>query len=421
MADIYSIDLNGKYVYRANGGQLEYSNNVTYEAWFKFGALPSIDNTMSLFSKWTGGTNGIHWFLFNNNGTMQIWLRVFNGSNTSTVSVNITLSTGIWTHLAVTFSSGSVNFYKNGTNIGSGTMGSGVNTIAGTSANLTIGSYDNGQTIINALVNDARVWNVARTGTQISDNYRNELVGNESNLQGYWKFENDLNDSTANAYHLTASATPSYSTSVPIQYKSLTETMTLADIVSALRTIVTQRTESLAIADTIIKATNKVLTESITIGNTLTKLIPPTSNTPVYLSSNTNSDGGTISDVEVRNNQLNNLFPDVTQDEARNGATTYRKVFIKNYGLAATWEDVRVFLGSIDDYTADSYAVGLGTADDTDGSAIVYSSPTTRNSGVLIGDLAVGQSQGVWIRRIVSPGAEVYKKSNDFIIYFGGV
>jgi Concanavalin A-like lectin/glucanases superfamily len=43
---------------------------------------------------------------------------------------------------------------------------------------------------LNGNVDDVRVWNVARTQSQISSNYQNELTGTESGLVAYYPFEN---------------------------------------------------------------------------------------------------------------------------------------------------------------------------------------------------------------------------------------
>jgi len=48
-----------------------------------------------------------------------------------------------------------------------------------------------------------------------------------------------------------------------------------------------------------------------------------------YKSSATNSDGADISVTEVVDNTDNNLFTDITGDEAAAGGTEYRKIFRK--------------------------------------------------------------------------------------------
>ncbi len=62
-----------------------------------------------------------------------------------------------------------------------------------------------------------------------------------------------------------------------------------------------------------------------------------------YKSSNPNSDGGGISDVEVVNGESNNLFADI---ESKLAGTAYRKVFRKNTHKSLTWQNVRSWIVS---------------------------------------------------------------------------
>lgn len=86
-----------------------------------------------------------------------------------------------------------------------------------------------------------------------------------------------------------------------------------------------------------------------------------------YKSSNTDSDGGTITATVIADGVLNNLFPDVTAAEATAGAIKYRKAFFKNNHATLTLS-VAVFWRSIDTTsTTEEIWVGLGTTDDDAG------------------------------------------------------
>lgn len=86
-----------------------------------------------------------------------------------------------------------------------------------------------------------------------------------------------------------------------------------------------------------------------------------------YKSSNTNSDGGDITATEVVDNTDNNLFTDITGDEAAAGGTEYRKIFRKNNHGSLTWENVVSWLLSQPTNAALSFGFGLNSTDDTDG------------------------------------------------------
>ena len=86
-----------------------------------------------------------------------------------------------------------------------------------------------------------------------------------------------------------------------------------------------------------------------------------------YKSSATNSDGAGISATEVVDNTDNNLFTDITGDEATAGGTEYRKIFRKNTHATLTWQNIVSWLLSQPTNSALSFGFGLDHADDADG------------------------------------------------------
>jgi hypothetical protein len=64
------------------------------------------------------------------------------------------------------------------------------------------------QVEIDGYLDDVRVWDDLRSGAEISANYDSELVGDEANLQGYWKLNNDWTDTHANSNDLTPQNSP---------------------------------------------------------------------------------------------------------------------------------------------------------------------------------------------------------------------
>ena len=61
--------------------------------------------------------------------------------------------------------------------------------------------------VLQANLDDIRVWNVARTAQQILDNFNKQLQGSEANLQAYWNFNaGNANDVTAKGNNGTLSA-----------------------------------------------------------------------------------------------------------------------------------------------------------------------------------------------------------------------
>ena len=61
-------------------------------------------------------------------------------------------------------------------------------------------------------MDEVRIWDDIRTDSEISDNRLKCLVGNEANLQAYWRFDNNPNDETSNGNDLTENNSPTYQT-----------------------------------------------------------------------------------------------------------------------------------------------------------------------------------------------------------------
>ena len=148
-----------------------------------------------------------------------------------------------WTHLAMTFDGSDIKFYINGS--------------LETTQSVTGNDINNPQIHPNAADEDFRIgdmagsgdynfdgkidapaiWNTALSSSQISNLYNsgNGLSPTEvatSNLQGYWNFEDNLNDLTSNDNNLGSSGGLSYVSDVPGQYNTPVTASTNEDILS---------------------------------------------------------------------------------------------------------------------------------------------------------------------------------------------
>lgn len=112
------------------------------------------------------------------------------------------VTAGTWQHWAVVFdrAQNRVVFYKNGA-LDNTVQGVTFPTGAVDQADDILIGKDPGLTrVLQATLDDIRVWNTARTAQQILDNFKNELLGTETNLQAYWTFDaGNANDLTAKA------------------------------------------------------------------------------------------------------------------------------------------------------------------------------------------------------------------------------
>lgn len=178
------------------------TDDITCEAWVKpesFGAQSAI------VARRSGGSG----FTLAIEADGRVTLIGFNGGVYEGGNSLATIRLAKWSHIAasIDLSGNSYVNYINGVSVTTQlNPGSGAISAFVQGGDLTIGAYTAGLTPFDGKISDVRVWNVVRTGLQIRDNMNQQLVGNETNLVGYWKLNGNLNDSTSNANHLTGQA-----------------------------------------------------------------------------------------------------------------------------------------------------------------------------------------------------------------------
>ncbi len=232
---VYSLDLelgSNQYASISNASQtgLNLSTKGTIEAWVNFESLPNNGIYQNIVSKDAGGTNRSYSFrLFNSSGTYRLEGLVYDGGNFDLYSYNWTPIVGVWYHVALTIDVGNPSattfeFFINGVSVGNGTaiVNNNLSAINNSTASFVIGRQDGIASYFDGLIEEVRVWNDVRTQAEIATNMFTKLVpANEANLVGYWRFENDYLDETANNNDLTSSGSPVFVStpdSVPFTY-----------------------------------------------------------------------------------------------------------------------------------------------------------------------------------------------------------
>jgi hypothetical protein len=119
-------------------------------------------------------------------------------------SVDTPISTTAWSHVAVTYDGAFRKMYVNGVQVGGDNTPTSELNVTNTT-NVTIGTTNTSE-YFNGGIDDVRIWNVARTETEINDKKACELDGNETGLVAYYKF-NQGNSGVNNATITTATST----------------------------------------------------------------------------------------------------------------------------------------------------------------------------------------------------------------------
>jgi len=113
------------------------------------------------------------------------------GSGTRPTTTSLAdLPAGVWSHVALTFSSGTLLVYVNGMQVGdspSAQMSTSLN-------DYLVGKGLDATAPFNGAIDELRIWNVARSQAQLQQTRSVSLVGTEAGLVGYWDFDEGAGD-----------------------------------------------------------------------------------------------------------------------------------------------------------------------------------------------------------------------------------
>lgn len=161
-------------------------HHITIELWIKRDADSSGDQVI-LTNEDERGDDGYGLYMID--GGEEARIR-FTPSDFS--SRHVTSSSGIradeWTHVSAVYNEGNTHLYINGKLDAESTNDS--RSISGTSNNLTFGSnVDQNDKWFQGSLDEVRIWNKSRTHSEIEADFNQLLWGDESNLAGYWRFD----------------------------------------------------------------------------------------------------------------------------------------------------------------------------------------------------------------------------------------
>ena len=168
---------------------------MTYEAWIN----PAAYNNFARIFDIGNGQESNNILLALKGTTGQLVFDTYNGSTKSFVEASEAIPLNTWTHVAaVNNGDGSADIYINGDLVAS--QGSGYNAANAGNVSLT-GAYIGKSNWVadgyfQGQIDEARIWNDARTPEEIRANMNSQLAGNESGLKAYYKFEDAASGTT---------------------------------------------------------------------------------------------------------------------------------------------------------------------------------------------------------------------------------
>ncbi len=177
-----------------NGGS-DGLQSFTVEMWVDFSALHAADDVLA--SKGNLGSTDAGWSI--RTATNSLEVRVSDaGGDRAIQNIDTTGVDDGWHHVAMVVDrgAGTIKGYLDGIDTNwadHGTIGgslAAVDSIA-TSLNMLAGASDNSGTptqFFGGRISEVRLWDDARTATEIANNYDRQLSGDEADLSGYWTF-----------------------------------------------------------------------------------------------------------------------------------------------------------------------------------------------------------------------------------------
>ena len=178
-----------QYISVPDNAALELTDNLTFEAW----VYPTGSGNMAILDK--GNYNYLFEIRPNGNtglGLSSAWGWIYSAGS-------VPLNT--WSHVAVVFQTGTnaVKFYLNGSLLSQHTAPGALTTNTGTFA---IGEQAPGNCNCNffqGMMDEVRVWGVARTEAQIQSDMHQTLTGTETGLISYWQLNEGSGTVTADS------------------------------------------------------------------------------------------------------------------------------------------------------------------------------------------------------------------------------
>ena len=181
---------------------LKLTGPMTVEAWFKHPAV-SVAVPAVIASK--AGPGGPSWVMDLNSteGTLEFIAFGGDGVTPSIAASMQNLNDGAWHHAAGVWDGADARLYIDGTLDSVG--GASTAPLADTTDAVVLGadaSLDSA-VLFTGEIDEVRIWDTARSDAEVAATMNTTLVGNETNLVGYWNFDGGTADDLAGASHGT--------------------------------------------------------------------------------------------------------------------------------------------------------------------------------------------------------------------------
>lgn len=197
MGNAISFDGDNDYATISSRPSLNITDKtMTIETWVKYNANSDADAVIIDKSEGTSTSGGYEIGVVGSGDKVPVYVNI--PATYNKLESDTTITAGEWTHIAAVYDKDQISLYINGELTGStGAGGSvGSNDLPLKIATQTSGSNSN---FFSGMVDEVRIWDTARTQTEIRDNDGHELMGTEAGLLAYWRFNEEPGTPVARA------------------------------------------------------------------------------------------------------------------------------------------------------------------------------------------------------------------------------
>ncbi len=180
-SDAVALILDGVDQY-ATAPNIEPLDSWTLEAWVNAAAAPSDTLTSAIVAR--GPNYALFWD--NPDATARGAAALTIGGTQYAASFG-TLTAGRWYHLAASYDGETLRSYVNGKLITENDAPSGAPDDDGSA--IMFGRDAGSAGLFTGMIDEARIWDVFRTGDKILADMQHTLTGKETGLAGYWRFD----------------------------------------------------------------------------------------------------------------------------------------------------------------------------------------------------------------------------------------
>jgi hypothetical protein len=228
VSNTHSLSLSGALSQQASVSDavqtgLDPTGSFTLESWIRPSALPTTGNVAVIMGKYDSSPanqRGYQLALENVAGSVQLKMTVdescANGTNVSYRYGTFTFALNSWYHVAGVYDAATkaVKVYVNGNEL---PLGAGQQSLASRACNTTvpfrIGAMGGVSRFFSGLIDEVRVWSVARTQAEIQQDYARSPESIPSTLRAYWRLNNNYTDS-AGSNTLVPTNNPNFAANV---------------------------------------------------------------------------------------------------------------------------------------------------------------------------------------------------------------